>query len=62
MPVLLSWANFIVGGLLLFALSDIPGWYWFQSPESKLIVFILSVLLVGNAIMLALKSDELWTR
>ncbi|OGO08400.1 MAG: hypothetical protein A2Y61_07025 [Chloroflexi bacterium RBG_13_60_13] len=53
----LSWGNLLVGGLLLFALSDIA-WTWFSSPTSRLIVFILSVLLIGNAVMLAFFGDD----
>jgi hypothetical protein len=47
----------MIGGLLLFALSDIA-WIWFASPASRAIVFILSVLLIGNAVMLAFFGDE----
>jgi hypothetical protein len=53
----LGWGNLMVGGLLLFALSDIA-WSWFASPTSRLIVFILSVLLIGNAVMLAFFENE----
>ncbi len=63
MSRLLSWANMLVGGLLLFALSDIAGWEWFSSPTSKLIVFILSVLLIGNAVILSFGAEEdAWSR
>jgi hypothetical protein len=53
----LGWGNLMIGGLLLFALSDIA-WSWFASPTSRLIVFILAVLLVGNAVMLAFFENE----
>jgi len=57
MSRLLTLANLMIGGLLLFALSDIA-WIWFGSPVSRLIVFVLSVLLIGNAVMLTLFGDE----
>jgi hypothetical protein len=57
MSRLLSWGNLLVGGLLLFALSDIA-FSWFSSEVSRLIVFILAVLLIGNAVMLAFGEDE----
>lgn len=63
MSRLLSWANLLVGGLLLFALSDIAMWYWFSSPTSKLIVFILAVLLISNAVILSFGAEEdTWAR
>jgi len=63
MSRLLSWANMLIGGLLLFALSDIATWGWFSSPTSKLIVFILSVLLIGNAVILSFGAEEdAWSR
>jgi Ca2+/H+ antiporter len=57
MSRVLGWGNLMIGGLLLFALSDIA-WSWFASPTSRLIVFILSVLLIGNAVMLAFFENE----
>ena len=63
MARLLSWANLLVGGLLLFALSDIAAWAWFSSPTSKLIVFILSFVLVANAVILSFGAEEdAWSR
>ena len=62
MARLLSWANMLVGGLLLFALSDIASWSWFSAPAARLIVFILSVLLVGNAVILPFGSEGQWAR
>ena len=58
MTRLLSWVNLIMGLLLFFVLSEIVGWDWFLTPGSKLIVFILSVLLVGNAVFLAFGSER----
>jgi hypothetical protein len=58
MARLLSLANLTVGALLMFALSDIPGWAWFDNSASKLIVFILSMLLIGNGIILAFREEE----
>ena len=57
MSRLLGWGNLLIGSLLLFALSDIA-WTWFSSPTSRLIVFILSVLLIGNAVMLAFFGED----
>ncbi|MCX5990981.1 MAG: hypothetical protein NTZ04_01405 [Chloroflexi bacterium] len=58
MSRLLSFANLLVGGLLLFALSDIASWSWFSAPAARLIAFILSVVLVGNAVILSFGSEE----
>ncbi len=58
MSRLLSFANLRVGGLLLFALSDIASWSWFSAPAARLIAFILSVVLVGNAVILSFGSEE----
>jgi uncharacterized membrane protein len=58
MSRLLSFANLLVGGLLLFALSDIPSWSWFSAPAARLIAFILSVVLIGNAVILSFGSEE----
>jgi hypothetical protein len=62
MSRLLSLANLLVGGLLLFALSDIAGWSWFSSPAARLIAFILSVVLVGNAVILSFGGEEMQSR
>ena len=58
MARLLSIGNLTVGALLMFALSDIAGWTWFENTASKTIVFILSMLLVGNGIILAFREEE----
>jgi len=50
-------ANLTVGAILMFALSDIAGWTWFENTASKTIVFILSMLLVGNGIILAFRIE-----
>ncbi len=57
MARLLSLANLTVGALLMFALSDIASWTWFENQPSKIIVFILSMLLLGNGISLAFKEE-----
>jgi hypothetical protein len=62
MARLLSMANLTVGALLMFALSDIAGWTWFDNNASKIIVFILSMLLVGNGIILAFREEEAGVR
>ena len=62
MARLLSMANLTVGALLMFALSDIAGWIWFENSASKIIVFILSMLLVGNGIILAFREEETGVR
>jgi hypothetical protein len=62
MARLLSMANLTVGALLMFALSDIAGWTWFENSASKIIVFILSMLLVGNGIILAFREEEAGVR
>jgi len=59
---LLGWANLLVGGLLLFALSDMVSLQWFASPMSRLIAFILAALLLGNGVILAVRSEENWAR
>jgi hypothetical protein len=46
----------------MFALSDIAGWTWFENSASKIIVFILSMLLVGNGIILAFREEEAGVR
>ena len=50
---LLGYLNLIMGLFLFFALSGIASWDWFPSRESQLIVFILGMLLMGNAVFLA---------
>jgi hypothetical protein len=42
MARLLSMANLTVGALLMFALSDIAGWTWFENTASKTIGIILA--------------------
>jgi hypothetical protein len=59
---LLGWANLLVGGLLLFALSDIVNLQWFASPMSRLIAFILAALLSSNGVILAVQNEENWER
>jgi hypothetical protein len=58
MARLLALGNLTVGALLMFALSDIPGWSWFDNSASKIIVFILSMLLISNGVILAFKEEE----
>lgn len=62
MARMLSMANLTVGALLMFALSDIAGWIWFENTASRTIVFVLSMLLVGNGIILAFKDEETGVR
>ncbi len=62
MARLLSLANLAVGALLMFALSDIAGWAWFENSPSKIIVFILSMLLMGNGVILAFREEETTAR
>lgn len=62
MARLLSMANLTVGALLMFALSDIAGWTWFENTASRTIVFLLSMLLVGNGITLAFNNEQMSVR
>ncbi len=62
MARMLSMANLTVGALLMFALSDIAGWTWFENTASRTIVFLLSMLLVGNGIVLAFNDEEMGVR
>ncbi len=62
MARVLSMADLTIGALLMFALSDIAGWTWFENTASRSMVFLLSMLLVGNGILLAFNDEETGVR
>ena len=54
MAGLLSMINIVAGLILFFAMSGITGWVIFATPEAKIFPFVLGILLLGNAVYLAL--------
>lgn len=48
----LSFVNIIVGLFLFFALSGITQWGWFPSRGSATMAFIVSMLMIGNGLLL----------
>lgn len=62
MPQLMSWLNVMAGLILFFAMSGISEWVIFSSPEAKVFPFIVAILLLVNAVYLALARVESWAR
>lgn len=62
MPQLLSWLNMLAGLILFFAMSGISEWVIFVTPQAKIFPFVLGILLLGNAVYLALARGESWAR
>ncbi|MCX5998112.1 MAG: hypothetical protein NTU41_00560 [Chloroflexi bacterium] len=62
MPQLLSWLNMLAGLILFFAMSGITDWVIFATPQAKVFPFVLGLLLLGNAVYLALGKGESFAR
>ncbi len=62
MPQLLSWLNMLAGLILFFAMSGISNWVIFATPQAKVFPFVLGILLLVNAVYLALGRSEFWAR
>lgn len=62
MSQLLSWMNMMAGLILFFSMSGISEWVMFASPQAKIFPFLVGVLLLGNAVFLALAKGEFWAR
>lgn len=62
MPQLLSWLNMLAGLILFFAMSGIANWVIFATPQAKVFPFVLGILLLVNAVYLALVKGEFWAR
>ena len=62
MSQLLSWMNMMAGLILFFSMSGISSWVMFTTPEAKVFPFVLGILLLGNAVYLALAKGEFWAR
>jgi hypothetical protein len=58
----MSWLNVMAGLILFFAMSGISEWVIFSSPQAKLFPFIVAILLLVNAVYLALARGEFWAR
>jgi hypothetical protein len=62
MPQLLSWLNMLAGLILFFAMSGISNWVIFATPQAKAFPFVLGILLLVNAVYLALARGEFWAK
>jgi hypothetical protein len=62
MPQLLSWLNMLAGLILFFAMSGISEWVIFATPQAKIFPFVLGIVLLANAVYLALARSESWAR
>lgn len=62
MTMLLSWINAAAGLVLFYAISDISDWKIFDSPGSKILPFILGLVLFLNAVYLAIGKEGLVRR
>jgi len=49
---MLSFLNILMGLFLFFVISGIAGWNWFPTRESALVVYFLSMIMVGNGLLL----------
>jgi len=62
MSQLLSGLNTVTGLILFFAMSGITEWVIFATPQAKVFPFLIGVLLLGNAVYLAVAKGELGMR
>ena len=62
MPQLLSWLNMLTGLILFFVMSGISNWVIFATPQAKVFPFVVGILLLVNAVYLALARGEFWAR
>ena len=56
MVQLLGLINVVSGLILFFAMSGISDWVIFATPEAKIFPFLIGILLLGNAVYLALRE------
>ncbi len=59
MSQLLAWLNTAAGLILFFAMSGITQWVIFASPQAKVFPFLIGILLLMNAVYLAVAKVEL---
>ncbi|MCX5990980.1 MAG: hypothetical protein NTZ04_01400 [Chloroflexi bacterium] len=63
MAQVMSWLNMMTGLILFFAMSGISqDWVMFSNPQAKIFPFVLAILLLVNAVYLALARGEFWAR
>ncbi|MCX5998214.1 MAG: hypothetical protein NTU41_01115 [Chloroflexi bacterium] len=62
MSQLMSWLNMLAGLVLFFAMSGITDWVIFATPAAKVFPFLIAILLLGNAVYLALGKGESFAR
>lgn len=62
MGQLLSGLNTVTGLILFFAMSGITNWVIFANPQAKIFPFLIGMLLLGNAVYLALAGREFGMR
>jgi hypothetical protein len=62
MGQLLSGLNTVTGLILFFAMSGITNWVIFANPQAKIFPFLIGILLLGNAVYLALAKVEFGMR
>jgi len=54
--------NMMAGLILFFSMSGISTWIIFSTSEAKIFPFLLGVLLLGDAVYLALARGEFFAR
>lgn len=62
MGQLLSGLNTVTGFILFFAMSGITNWVIFANPQAKIFPFLIGILLLGNAVYLAVANREFGMR
>lgn len=62
MTQLLSWMNMMAGLILFFSMSGISSWVMFRTDEAKIFPFLVGILLLANAVYLAVSRGEFWAR
>ena len=58
MSQLLAWLNTTAGLILFFAMSGITQWVIFASPQAKVFPFLIGILLLVNAVYLAVAEVD----
>jgi uncharacterized membrane protein len=62
MAQLLAGLNTVTGLILFFAMSGITNWVIFANPQAKVFPFLIGILLLGNAVYLAVAKGEFGVR
>lgn len=62
MSRLLAWLNTVAGLILFFGMSGITQWVIFASPQAKVFPFLIGILLLVNAVYLAVAEVDLQLR